>query len=140
MEKHQHNFRVFYADTDQMGVMYHANYIKYFELGRTELLRTCGLVYQKLEQNGLITPVISLEVKYIKPAFYDEVLTVKTWISTLKNTRIEFSYELVNGNGELLTKAKTQLVFLDVKTKRPASHFAQELKEKINQYIIIEKA
>ncbi len=140
MEKHQHNFRVFYADTDQMGVMYHANYIKYFELGRTELLRSCGLVYQKLEKEGLMTPVINLEVKYIKPAFYDQILTVYTWVSSLKNARIEFSYELQNEDGDTLTIAKTQLVFLDVNTKRPANHFADELKQKINHYIIQQKA
>ncbi len=136
MNKHQHNFRVFYADTDQMGVMYHADYIKYLELGRTELLRSCGLVYQELEKKGFITPVINLEVKYVKPAHYDEILTVRTWVSNLKNARIEFSYEIVNDTGDILTIAKTQLVFLDVKTKRPANHFADELKEKINQYII----
>ncbi len=140
MEKHQHNFRVFYADTDQMGVMYHADYIKYLELGRTELLRSCGLVYQELERNGLITPVVNLEVKYIKPAYYDQVLTVNTWISSLKNARIEFTYEIINDKGEVLTFAKTQLVFLDANTKRPANHFSEELKEKINQYIIQEKA
>jgi acyl-CoA thioester hydrolase len=119
-----------------MGVMYHGEYVKYLEIGRTELLRNCDLVYKELEKMGIITPVLNLDLKYIRPSYYDQILQMDTWISAFEGSRITFSYEIKDESGNLLTIANTQLVFLDAKTKRPVGHLTEKLKSKVNHYII----
>lgn len=121
MEKHQIIVRVRYAETDQMGVVYHGNYAQYFEMGRVEWLRNKGFSYKKLEEEGVMLPVVSLSMNYKKPAFYDEELTVVTKLKFLGGVKIEFDYEIRNEKGELLTTAHAILVFVDMKTKRPIS-------------------
>lgn len=128
-------FRVMYADTDQMGVMHHGSYVKYLEVARTELMRSCGMPYNEMEKAGVMSPILDLNLKYIKPARYDEVLKVCTWISKVKGSRIVFDYSIYNGE-VLLTKASTTLVFLDAKTMRP-SDIKEEFIEKIKSYIHI---
>lgn len=119
MYQNETKIRVRYGETDQMGVVYHANYANYFEVGRTEWLRQYGLTYKSMEDNGIMLPVISLEIKYKNSAKYDDVLTVKTSIKNLPKARIEFDYELVNENQELLATGNTVLVFMDTKRNRP---------------------
>ncbi|HLW63304.1 MAG TPA: thioesterase family protein [Flavobacterium sp.] len=119
MSQHQTKIRVRYAETDQMGVVYHGNYAQYFEIGRVEWLRNQGVSYKELEQNGIMLPVVSLTMNYKKPAFYDEELTVTTSLKYLGGAKIAFDYEITNAQGDLLTTAHTVLVFVDMKTKRP---------------------
>lgn len=119
MNTHKINLRVRYAETDQMGVVYHGNYAQYFEIGRVEWLRNQGVSYKELEENGIMLPVVSLSMNYKKPAFYDEELTVVTTLKYLGGAKIEFEYEILNQKQELLTTAHTVLVFVDMKTKRP---------------------
>lgn len=119
MQKHKINLRVRYAETDQMGVVYHGNYAQYFEMGRVEWLRNKGVSYKELEKGGIMLPVVSLSMNYKKPAHYDEELTVVTKLRFLGGVKIEFDYEILNEKGELLTTAHTVLVFVDMNTKRP---------------------
>ena len=126
-------FRVMYADTDQMGVMHHGSYVKYLEVARTELMRSCGMPYNEMEKAGVMSPILDLNIKYIKPARYDEVLHVQTWISKIKGSRIVFDYSIYRED-VLLTKASTTLVFLDAKTMRP-SDIKEEFVKKIEQYV-----
>lgn len=119
MYKNQTQIRVRYGETDQMGVVYHANYASYFEVGRTEWLREYGITYKSMEETGVMLPVISLEIKYKNSARYDDLLTIKTSIKKLPSARIEFDYELVNESGDLLATGSTDLVFVDVKRNRP---------------------
>ncbi|HUH25749.1 MAG TPA: thioesterase family protein [Flavobacterium sp.] len=119
MQEHQTKVRVRYAETDQMGVVYHGNYAQYFEIGRVEWLRNKGISYKDLENQGIMLPVVSLSMNYKKSAVYDEELTVITHLKYLGGVKIEFDYEIVNEKGELLTTAHTVLVFVDMKTKRP---------------------
>ena len=119
MQEHKINIRVRYAETDQMGVVYHGNYAQYFEMGRVEWLRNKGVSYKSMEENGIMLPVVSLNMNYKKPAVYDDELTVVTRLKYLGGVKIEFEYEITNSNGELLTTASTVLVFVDMKTKRP---------------------
>lgn len=119
MYKNQTQIRVRYGETDQMGVVYHANYASYFEVGRTEWLREYGITYKSMEETGVILPVISLEIKYKNSARYDDLLTIKTSIKKLPSARIEFDYELVNESGDLLATGSTDLVFIDMKRNRP---------------------
>jgi len=112
-------FRVRYGETDQMSYVYHGNYAAYFEMGRTEWLRKLGISYKNMEEDGIMLPVISLNTNYIKPAKYDDVLTLKTTLSKSPTARIEFEFELYNENEELLTTAIATLVFVNMETNRP---------------------
>ena len=119
MYKNQTQIRVRYGETDQMGVVYHANYASYFEVGRTEWLREYGITYKSMEETGVMLPVISLEIKYKNSARYDDLLTIKTSIKKLPSARIEFDYELVNESGDLGATGSTDLVFINMKRNRP---------------------
>lgn len=112
-------FRVRYSETDQMQYAYHGNYAQYFELGRTEWLRKLGVTYKNLEASGIMLPVINLNIKYLKSAKYDDLLTVKTTLAKVPTVKIEFNYELYNEEKELLSTATSTLVFVDMKTNKP---------------------
>lgn len=107
------DLRVRYADTDQMGVVYYGNYAQYFEMGRTEWLRKLGFSYRWLEENGIMLPVTELQIKYKRPARYDDLITVTTSLIRLPSVKIEFDYQIHNQNQELLTTGYTALVFVD---------------------------
>lgn len=111
--------RVRYGETDQMGVVYHGNYALYLEMGRIEWLRKLGVSYKKMEETGIMLPVISLNINYKKSAGYDDVIHVKTQLRKTPSVKIEFDYEITNAEGEILTTASTTLAFIDMKTKRP---------------------
>lgn len=113
--------RVRYAETDQMGYVYYGNYATYFEVARVELLRSIGFSYKKLEEEGIMLPVFEFSIKYFKPAFYDDLLTIKTTIPETPSARIKFVYETFNESGVLLNKAETTLVFISRATNRPTS-------------------
>ncbi len=119
MKEYQFQVRVRYAETDQMGVVYHGNYAQYFEMGRVEWLRNMGVSYKWMEENGVMLPVVSLSMNYKKPARYDDLLTVKTILKNQTSVKIEFDYEIYNENGELLTTGYSMLVFVDMKSGRP---------------------
>ena len=114
-----YTLRTRYAETDQMGVVYYGNYPQYLELGRVEWLRAIGLTYKEMEAEGIMMPVVSLQIQYKKPALYDELITIRTQLKDLPSTKIEFDYEILNEKGELLSTANTILVFVDAKTFRP---------------------
>ncbi len=119
MLQHSFSFRVRYAETDKMGVVYHGNYAQYFELGRTELLRSLGVTYKDMENNGIMLPVISLISNFKKSALYDDLLTVKTLLKKKPLVKIEFDYEITNENGELITTGTSVLAFMNMKTGKP---------------------
>jgi len=102
-----------------MGVVYHGNYAQYLEMGRVEWLRSFGISYKSMEENGIMLPVISLQLNFKKPAVYDDLITVATRLRKPPAVRIEFDYEIYNESGELLADAYTVLVFIDRATKRP---------------------
>ena len=119
MKIHEFTVRVRYAETDQMGVVYHGNYAQYFEMGRVEWLRNLGLTYKFMEENGVMLPVVSLTMNYKKPARYDDMLTVRTIFKKQDSVKIEFDYEILNEEGELLTIGNSVLVFVNMQTGRP---------------------
>lgn len=118
-QKHTYSFRVRYAETDQMGVVYHGNYAQFFEIGRTEWLRSMGISYKYMEKSGIMLPVISLNCNFKKSAFYDDVLTVTTYLKKTPSVKIEFDYEITNQNSELICTGNTILAFINMETKRP---------------------
>ena len=121
MIKFDTQYRVCYGDTDQMGVVYHGNYPKLFEIGRTEMFRHLNLDYKTIEANGIMLPVVNININYKKPAKYDDLLTIRTFIKQIKGVKIIFNYELYNQQQELLSTGETTLVFVDKKTQRPTS-------------------
>jgi acyl-CoA thioester hydrolase len=111
--------RVRYAETDRMGYAYYGNYATYFEVARVEAMRALGISYRKLEDDGVLLPVSEFNVKYKKPAFYDDEITIKVTIHDLPHIRFKFDYETFNDKGELLNIAFTELVFVNKETGRP---------------------
>jgi acyl-CoA thioester hydrolase len=111
--------RIRYSETDQMGVVYHGNYAQFFELGRTEWMRSLGVTYKDMEISGIMLPVISINFKFIKSALYDDVLTIKTILKKKPMVKIEFEYEIINQNNELICTGSSVLAFMNSKTMKP---------------------
>jgi acyl-CoA thioester hydrolase len=116
---HETKIRVQYYETDRMGVVHHSNYIRYFETGRTEFIRSCGISYADIEAGGVLMPIISTECRYFAPARYDEILTIRTKISGEITARIGFEYEIYNEAAQLVCTGSTTLAFVDADTRRP---------------------
>ncbi len=124
--------RVRYGETDRMGYVYYGNYAEYFEVARVEALRNLGFSYRKLEDEGILLPVLNYSVKYLKPAFYDDELTIKVSIIEIPLVRIKFEYKIYNEKDELTTVADTTLVFINRATNKPCQapeDFLESLKK-----------
>jgi acyl-CoA thioester hydrolase len=127
--------RVRYGESDRMGYAYYGNYPLYYEVGRTEMLRTLGLTYKEMEDSGIILPVISLQCNYLSPAYYDDLLTVKTYLKALPTVRIHFEYEIFNSVNEKINFGDTTLVFTNAATRkpcRPPEYFMQQVRSYFN--------
>ncbi len=116
---HESRIRVRYGETDAMGVVYYGVYPLYYETGRTEMMRHLGFTYRKMEDMGIIMPVISMNCHYRKPARYDDLLTIKTIVRKMPETRILFDYEIYNEQKELVNEGQTTLIFMDRDRGRP---------------------
>lgn len=130
---HQHMVRVHYQDTDQMGVAHHANYVSWFEISRTEMMRETGITYRDMENLGLLLPVVDMNVKYLKPAHYDEHLAIFTKVVKVSPVRLELDYEVrrikddttetkdehgfVTPHGELLATGNTSHMWINTQWK-----------------------
>ncbi|MEN0053496.1 MAG: thioesterase family protein [Mucilaginibacter sp.] len=119
MFEHTTKIRVRYGETDQMGYMYYGNYAQFYEVGRVEMLRSMGLTYKGMEDSGIMLPVLELKCKYLKPALYDEEISVRVIIDKIPGIRIHFRYELSNEKGELINQGETLLAFINMTTNRP---------------------
>jgi acyl-CoA thioester hydrolase len=113
--------RVRYSETDRMGYVYYGNYAAYLEVARVEALRENGITYKDLEDRGVLLPVSEYKINYLKPAYYDDLLTIRTNISPLRGVRLLFQYELFNQSGDLIATAETTLVFVSSESGRPCS-------------------
>lgn len=111
--------RVRYAETDQMGYVYYGNYATYLEVGRVEMLRALGISYKEMEEQGVMMPVLEYKTKYLKPARYDNLLTIRVSIKEKPSVRIVFEYDILNEEGVLLNKSETTLVFVRKDTGKP---------------------
>ncbi|MBC7947095.1 MAG: acyl-CoA thioesterase [Chitinophagaceae bacterium] len=111
--------RVRYAETDQMGVVYHSNFFPYFESARAESIRNLGFTYVDMEKMGVIMPVIEVQCRYIRPALYDDLLTVKVIVKELPvHHKVEFFHEVFNEKKELLATARIIIYFMEAKTMK----------------------
>lgn len=119
MLSHQMQIRPRYGEVDQMGYVYHANYVSYCHQARTELLRTFKIDDAALDAQDVILPVISFEISYKKAAYYDEILRVKVIVNKMPDVRFNFDFEIYNKEDDLVTTAKSTVVFADKKTRYP---------------------
>ena len=126
--------RVRYAETDQMGVVYHSHYFQYFEVARAESIRQLGFTYADMEKLGVIMPVIEVQCRYLRPALYDELLTVKVVLKDLPvHHKIEFHQEVYNEAPELLATGKVVLYFMEARTMK-RTVMPEELLLKLKPY------
>jgi acyl-CoA thioester hydrolase len=108
--------RVRYAETDQMGIAWHGEYLAWFEVGRTDLLRGCGCTYRELEAQGLRLPVIEVQARYLRPALYDDVLEIHTRLTDIGGARVSFDYEVRRqGTDAPLATGATSHAAIDLK-------------------------
>ena len=111
--------RVRYGETDKMGIVYYANYLYWFEIGRTEFFRSLGMTYRDLEERDIMLPVIEAHCKYFSSSFYDDLIIIRTRLEFVTGTRIKFLYEVIRKeDGKLLTQGYTEHSFTD-STRKP---------------------
>ena len=119
MFEHTHQIRVRYAETDQMSYVYYGNYAQYYEVGRVEAMRSLGLSYASMEKEwGVMMPVMKLEMEFLRPAFYDDLLTIVTTITHLPLNDIVFNSSIFNERKKIVNKAAVTLCFIDSVTKK----------------------
>lgn len=118
MITHTEKIRVRYGETDQMGFSYHGNYVAYYDVARTEMLRSLGTSNKELEASGYMLPVIEVVVNYKNPAYYDDLLTVKVMLKERPAVKIRFDYEIRRENGELINMGHTVLAFMNSRTRK----------------------
>ena len=128
---HQTTYRVIYGDTDAMGVVYHTNYLRWFEIGRNELFRHLGMPYTKIESKGIMLPVSEVKCKYLVPAKYDDVIVVDTTINPGFRAGMHFDYQILNEDGTVIhTSGYTRHAFVngDGKVIRPPAFIREIIK------------
>ncbi|HEX2683748.1 MAG TPA: thioesterase family protein [Ferruginibacter sp.] len=126
--------RIHYALTDQMGVVYHGHYAQFYEIGRSEAIRQIGFTYKEIEAIGIIMPVVEINSRFLRPARYDDLITIKTTLKELPvNFKIVFHSEIFNEQDELLNKGEVTLFFVDAKTMKRCN-MPEEWKEKLAGY------
>jgi acyl-CoA thioester hydrolase len=111
--------RVYYEDTDQMGVVYYGTYARYYEIGRTEMIRDLGFTYRQLEEMKVMLPARSLKINYLRPAYYDDLLTIRTIVDTIPKVKFPIKTEIYNEKGELINSGEVVLVFFNSVTNKP---------------------
>jgi acyl-CoA thioester hydrolase len=134
MFKHATHLRVRYGETDKMGYLYYGNYAEYYEVGRVEAIRALGLSYKEMEEkDGIWLPVVHLEMRFVRPIYYDELITVQSIIKKMPDNHLTFHVEIFNEQGKLANGGRVRLCFFDAKTKEvvPAP---QNLIEKLTPY------
>jgi acyl-CoA thioester hydrolase len=131
---HRTTYRVIYGDTDNMGVAYHANYLRWFEIGRTEMFRAWGLPYKVIEEKGIMLPVSEVLCKFVAPAQYDEVLVIETALDTAVKGAVKFDYRIFSQDGQkLLAKGYTRHACINGQGKvvRPPPFLVELIREKM---------
>ena len=134
MDKFEHNLDVRYYETDQMGIVHHSNYIRYFECGRVDLLKKLGLPIEKIEEAGVMLPVASVECRYKLPAKLGDVLTVVSIVDEVPRARLVIRSEIYNQDGQLMCDGKVVMGFIDAHSRRPV-RCPQSLIDKFVEHI-----
>jgi acyl-CoA thioester hydrolase len=136
MISHRTTYRVIYGDTDNMGVAYYANYLRWFEIGRTEMFRDLGLAYSEIESRGLFLPVSEAHCKYKAPARYDELLAIETSLDLAMRAGMKFDYRIsTDGDSRLVASGYTKHACMDASGRvvRPPAYLKQVIREKLQK-------
>lgn len=135
MFRHESQKRVRYGETDQMGYLYYGNYAQYYEIGRVEMLRSLGLTYREMESEmGIMMPVVELHVRYLRPAKYDDLITIRTELRSLPDKYITFYMELYNQEGRLINGGSVRLCFVDIKLSKTLPEAPEALLERLRPF------
>ncbi len=136
MYLHETQIRVRYGETDQMGYLYYGNYAQYYEVGRVEMIRSLGLTYKELEEvYGIWLPVVSLDMRFVRPAYYDDLLTVRSELRKLPDEHITFHVEILNEKRKMVNAGTVRLCFFDAKTRKVVQA-PEYLLEKLRPYFV----
>ena len=136
MYTHEIQIRVRYGETDQMGYLYYGNYAQYYEVGRVEMIRSLGLTYKELEEvYGIWLPVVSLDMRFVRPAYYDDLLTVRSELRKLPDEHITFHVEILNEKRKMVNAGTVRLCFFDAKTRKVVQA-PEYLLEKLRPYFV----
>lgn len=134
MFTHKTQIRIHYALTDQMGFVYHGHYAQFYEIGRTEALRSAGVTYKDVEAIGVIMPVVEIHTKFLRPAKYDDLVTVVTTVKELPvHSKIIFHGEIFNEQNELLSSGTVSLLFMDATTMKRCD-MPEMIKERVKNF------
>ena len=115
----ENKIQIRYDEVDKMGYVYHGNYAKFYHISRTELMRKIGFSDKELEAKNILLPVIEMNIKYLKPVFYDDVITIKTSLQNIPTSRMRFKHEVFNTHNEVINQAESTVVFVDMHTRKP---------------------
>lgn len=133
---HESKVKVRYVETDQMGVVHHSNYAQYYELARTECFEACsGMTYEAMEAEGVMLPILDFQSRFLKPALYNQVLTIKSIVSVLPSIRLKVDYEIHNEANELINTGSTTLVFVNKQSRRPCQP-PENFMKNVRQYFV----
>jgi len=136
MYTHETQMRVRYGETDQMGYLYYGNYAQYFEVGRVELMRSLGVSYKEMEEKyGIWLPVVSLDMRFVRPAYYDDQLTVRSTLRELPDTHIVFHVEVFNEKNKLVNGGRVRLCFFNATTQK-VMHAPDLLLDKLKPHFL----
>lgn len=127
----QTQFRIRYSETDGMGYVYHGNYASFYHAARTDFLREKGISEKQMELDGIIMPVISLNQCFVKPVRFDELITIRTYVEKMTQTRLVFRFEIFNDQQQLVNRADSTVVFVDSASRKPL-RAPQQLQNKLN--------
>ena len=136
MYQHEIQIRVRYGETDQMGYLYYGNYAQYYEVGRVEMLRSLGLTYKEMEEEqGILMPVMSLNMRFVRPLYYDELVTIRTTLRKLPDQFIIFHVEILNEAGKLANGGMVKLCFVDRRENKSVLT-PEYLQERLRPYFL----
>jgi len=130
----ENDIQIRYDEVDKMGYVYHGNYAKYYHISRTELLRKIGICDKEMENHNIILPVTEMSIKYIKPIYYDDIITIKTSLHNIPTSRMKFHHVVLNHNNEVINQADSTVAFVDIDTRKPI-RTPQFIVNKIKSYI-----
>ncbi len=112
------SIRIRYDEVDKMGFVYHGNYARYYHIGRTQLLKNLGISDKALESQNIIIPVVEMNIRYLKPVFYDDLIRIKTTLKVLSGVKLKFHHSVYNQDNEIINKADSTLVFVNSKSNK----------------------
>ncbi len=115
----ENNIEIRYDEVDKMGYVYHGNYAKYYHISRTALMNQVGICDRELEKQNILMPIIEMHIKYIKPVFYGDIITVRTTLNEMPKSRMHFFHKVFNQSNEIINEAESTLVFVDLQSRRP---------------------